>query len=395
MLKNFSFTFKKSKSSKARLGLINTPHGAIETPAFIFCATKGAIKGVSPSHMLDEGTQIMLSNTYHLMLQPGADIVASLGGLHKMMSWNGPLLTDSGGYQIFSLGHGSVSDEIKGRRGDHSIRNKSLLKISEHGAMFRSYLDGKLHMLTPERSIAVQRALGADLILVLDECTPFNVSKEYTMKSMHMSHRWAIRSLKEFDRLDDGTQKLYGIVQGGIYQDLRDISTDFINNNNFFGHAIGGSLGASKEQMYEIVAYTASKLTPQRPIHLLGIGGLKDILWGVQQGIDTFDCVHPTRLARHGGALKPGGDGFGKEHINLLNAKYKIDNAPIDDSCICYTCQNFSKGYIHHLLKAKELLAFTLITIHNVNFMNKFMLDIRNAIKNEELLDFYSHFAKV
>jgi len=376
----FSFKYTAMQGSRARIGTLQTPHGSIQTPAFIFCATKGAIKGVLPEQMVDAGTQIILSNTYHMMLQPGSDIVASMGGLHKMMNWDGPLFTDSGGYQIFSLGHGSVSDEIKGRRAQSPTRNRTLIKISEHGAAFRSYLDGKVHTLTPERSIRVQKALGADIIVVLDECTPYNVSKDYTARSMEMSHRWGLRSLSEFHRITDGSQRLYGIAQGGVHEDLRDESTDFLNSNNFFGHAIGGSLGANKEQMHHIVAYTAAKLDSKRPIHLLGIGGLKDIIWGVEQGIDTFDCVHPTRLARHGGALVKGGDADGKEHINLRNGRFRDDSTPIEEECDCYTCRHYSRGYLHHLLKAGELVALTLLTIHNVGFMNRYMEAIREAI---------------
>jgi queuine tRNA-ribosyltransferase len=217
-------------------------------------------------------------------------------------------------------------------------------------------------------------------MVVLDECTPYNVSKDYTARSMEMSHRWGLRSLSEFHRITDGSQRLYGIAQGGVHEDLRDESTDFLNSNNFFGHAIGGSLGADKEQMHHIVAYTATKLDSKRPIHLLGIGGLKDIIWGVEQGIDTFDCVHPTRLARHGGALVKGGDADGKEHINLRNGRFRDDSTPIEEECDCYTCRHYSRGYLHHLLKAGEIVALTLLTIHNVRFMNRYMEAIREAI---------------
>lgn len=390
---NNPFNFKiesQSKHSRARLGTLVTPHGIVNTPAFIFCATKAAIKAVSPEDMKKSGTQFMLANTYHLMLQPGAEVVAQLGGLHRFMGWDGPLLTDSGGFQIFSLGHGSVADEIKGRRSNTSemMRNKSLLKITEEGALFRSYLDGSKHLLTPERSIDIQRKLGADLIVVLDECTPFHVSKEYTKQSMEMSHRWALRSLAAFIEGDNGKQALYGIIQGGIYQDLRKASCDFVNTQGFFGHAIGGSLGADKNQMREVVEFTTEQLDPKRPIHLLGIGGIDDIFAGVAQGIDTFDCVHPTRLARHGGALvRPPHlrEGRSGDHINLLNGIYRLDNTPIEPDCPCLTCQGYSKGYLHHLLKARELLAFQLISIHNIAFMNRLLSAIRLAIHNDSL----------
>lgn len=379
---SFSFEYiRPHPSSQARLGRITTPHGIIETPAFIFCATKAAIKGLSPAQMQEAGTQVILSNTYHLMLQPGSETIALHGGLHKFMGWNGPMLTDSGGFQIFSLGHGSVAQEIKGRHQGTEPRKKSLLKITEEGAIFKSYLDGSKHMLTPEKSIQIQRDLGADLIVVLDECTPFSVDKTYTAKSMEMSHRWALRSLAEFERHNKGTQSLYGIIQGGVYEDLRQRSCDFVNSQNFFGHAVGGSLGASKEQMAEVVAFTVPKLTPDRPIHLLGIGGIADIIKGVEAGIDTFDCVHPTRLARHGGALVGHGDG-GRDHINLRNHRFSRDQNPLDLGCGCSTCKTFSRSYIHHLLKAQEVLAIALITMHNVCFMNRLMEKIRAALKS-------------
>ncbi len=391
MTANTSFNFTvltQDRSSKARRGRLKTPHGIIETPAFIFCATKAAIKGLSPQEMRDAGTQIILSNTYHLMLQPGADTVAHHGGLQNFTGWKGPMLTDSGGFQIFSLGHGSVASEIKGKRA--SERPKTLLKITEEGATFKSYIDGRLYHLTPEESISIQRRLGADLIVVLDECTPFHVDKSYTQRSMHLSHRWAKRCLQAFDHENTGNQALYGIVQGGIYPDLRTEAAHFINDQPFFGHAIGGSLGAHKEQMHEVVGVTMNLLAPKRPVHLLGIGGVSDIFNGVKAGIDTFDCVHPTRLARHGGALvmashsqRP--DGTPSEHINLRNAFYKLDQDPIDTTCACKTCQIFSRGYLHHLLKAQELLAQSALTLHNVFFMNRLMSAIRTAIENNTL----------
>ena len=238
------------------------------------------------------------------MLTPGSSLIEKMGGLQAFTGWNGPMLTDSGGYQIFSMGHGSVSDEIKGRRNiEKRGQSQSLIKISEEGAKFKSYVDGSIHFLTPEASIEIQRKLGADLIVVLDECTPFNVDREYTKNSMHRSHRWALRSLNEFIRTDSGKQALYGIIQGGVYEDLRDISAAFMNEHPFFGIAIGGSLGANKQMMHDIVTYTRRKIREDRPVHLLGIGGVRDVFNGVRSGIDTFDCVHPTRLGRHGGAL--------------------------------------------------------------------------------------------
>ncbi|WP_333023254.1 tRNA guanosine(34) transglycosylase Tgt [Wolbachia endosymbiont of Pentidionis agamae] len=384
---NLNFSFKINKrSNSARVGIIETPNGNINTPAFIFCATKAAIKAVDIERVDEANTQVLLSNTYHLMLQPGQEKIAKLGGLHKMMGWNKPMLTDSGGYQIFSLGHGSVSEEIKGV----IKKQRTLIKINEEGAIFRSYIDGKTYHLTPEKSIQIQQKLGADLIVVLDECTPFHVSREYTQKSMIMSHNWAQRSLDEFKKSDKGMQSLYGIVQGGVYEDLRIESSDFINNLQIFGSAIGGSLGQNKQQMYDIVSFTTRCLRKDRPIHLLGIGGIADIFYGVECGIDTFDCVHPTRLARHGGALikiknRSSFSSKQKEHINLRNRQFELDNNPIENDCSCFTCKKYSRAYIHHLLKAKELLSHTLITIHNIFFMNNLMQSIREAISNNTL----------
>ncbi len=382
----FKFSFIETTTDRARLGRIETPHGVVETPAFIFCATKAAMKSVTADQMREAETQIILSNTYHLMLQPGADVVAHHGGLQKFTGWRGPMLTDSGGFQIFSLGHGSIANEIKGRQ--HGYRQKTLLRISEEGARFKSYIDGSTWMLTPEESIRIQCKLGADMIVVLDECTPFHVEKSYTKESMEMSHRWAKRCLVTFDELNEQkTQRLYGIIQGGVFEDLRDQSCDFVNTHPFFGHAIGGSLGASKEQMYDVVNYTASKLDRARPIHLLGIGGIRDIFNGVRAGIDTFDCVHPTRLARHGGALvKPGHMDTGKrEHLNLRNQQFQKDNNPIEPDCECSTCRQYTRGYLHHLLKAQEMVVFTLISIHNIFFMNRLLKDIRSALKTGTL----------
>jgi len=418
--------------TRARLGLLECPHGQVETPNFVFCATKAAMKSVTPDMLRAEGTQFILSNTYHLMLAPGADVVRSGGGLQRFTGWKGPMLTDSGGYQIFSMGFGSVSNEIKSSRGanrspDNPGWQQTLLKITEDGATFRSYVDGSLHHLTPEKSVKLQRELGADFIVVLDECTPFNVDKQYTEDSMRRSHRWALRSLEEFDKGSEikGAlpQAMYGIIQGGVYTDLRDESLSFVNNNPFFGVAIGGSLGANKTDMHSIVSYTASRIEGHRPIHLLGIGGVRDIFNGVRAGVDTFDCVHPSRLARHGGALvrpeywleleqeqqqeekeekgevevevegalplsrKGKGKTKGKmkvkvkEHVSMLNSKMRTDTRPIDPTCTCYTCMTFTRSYIHHLFKCKETLGGTLVTIHNVHYMNRLMGDIRLALK--------------
>ena len=456
---------KSAGSGKPRLGLLKCPHGEVETPNFVFCATKAAMKAVTPDILHNEGVDIILSNTYHLMLTPGSELVEKMGGLQKFTAWRGPMLTDSGGYQIFSMGYGSVANEIKGNRNTENLGwQQTLLDIDEKGAIFRSYIDGSIHHLTPERSIEIQRQLGADFIVVLDECTvrraledhslslslpllvltllfllalpqPFNVDKNYTRDSMRRSHRWAKRSLAEFERGADGTQAIYGIIQGGIYQDLRDESIDFVNQNPFFGVAIGGSLGASKGTMHDIVTYTRSRIDGSRPVHLLGIGGVRDIFNGVRVGIDTFDCVHPTRLGRHGGALvradhwnegpyegadweappqelayrqqrqaqkraERGKDPLPmhrgtpkrlplrpREHVNVRQSRFARDPRPIDPSCDCYTCRTFSRAYLHHLFKAKESIGGTLVTTHNIRFMTRLMKDVRRGIRDDCLDD--------
>ena len=382
----FEYHYPDATLPRARLGILHTPHGSLDTPAFIFCGTKATVKGLTPQEMKAVGAQIILSNTYHLMLQPGSALIHKMGGLHKFMGWDGPMLTDSGGFQIFSLGHGSVSAEIKRTQ---SVRPKTVLKIDETGATFRSYIDGAIHHLTPERAITVQQELGPDLILVLDECTPFNIEKSATEAAMLRSHRWGQRSLMQYANTRDhyAPQALYGILQGGVYPDLRQVSADFVNAQPFFGHAIGGSLGATKEQMYEVVDQVAERLATSRPIHLLGIGSLRDIFSSVILGIDTFDCVHPTRLARHGGALVPYAirEATGtprREHINLWNSRFIEDPQPLDASCSCEACSHFSRSYLHHLLKAGEMLVQKLITLHNVATMNRVMSDIRSSLRD-------------
>ncbi|MDR1435409.1 MAG: tRNA guanosine(34) transglycosylase Tgt [Puniceicoccales bacterium] len=381
MYSHFKFEITHRDSfTQARCGLLTTPHGILETPAFIFCATKGAMKAVTTQQMLEAGAEIILANTYHLFLQPGHEFVSRHGGLHKMIHWNRPLLTDSGGFQIFSLGHGGVANEIKGKC--NCNRPKTLLKIDEGGAHFRSYVDGQRCYLTPEKSIEIQRGLGADLILTLDECTPFHAKKQHTEYSMERSHRWELRSFQEFERHSDGRQALYGIVQGGVYEDLRERSGHFVAEQEFFGQAIGGSLGETKEQMHDVVSMTCQYVCKTRPTHLLGIGGISDILNGVKNGIDTFDCVHPTRLARHGGALAHPDENDRKEYINLKNAQFSEDMRPIDENCSCYCCQNFSRAYIHYLFRAREMLGGQLLTIHNVTFMMRLAREIRSMIRN-------------
>jgi len=365
--------------SGARVGALKTPHGSIETPNYIFCGTKAAIKGVAPAQMREARTDIILSNTYHLMLQPGADLVEKMGGLHKFMGWDGPMLTDSGGFQVFSMGHGWCADEIKGRNKDKAENaNNSLLEITEEGCVFRSYVDGQKIKLTPESAMEIQRKLGADLLMQFDECTPYHVTKDYTARSMEMSMRWGDRCLQEFSRHDDGAQALYGIIQGGVHGDLRRISAEYTKDRPFFGTALGGCLGGTDAEMETVVAASLPYAHPARPVHFLGIGRLRDVFRFVRMGVDTFDCVIPTRLARHGTAFMKGMPG---ETINLLNAKYREDHTPLDEGNGVEASTKFSKAYIQHLLKAKEQLAVQILAQHNIATINRLMREVRAAIR--------------
>lgn len=393
--KNFAFKIKKKnkKYQNARTGTIVTPHGDIQTPAFIFCATKAEIKGLTMQDMKRCNTQIVLGNTYHLEIDPSSEKVRMMGKLQKMTGWNKPMLTDSGGYQIFAMGHGSVAREIKGNRGFNF--KPTLLKVDEDGALFTSYKDRKKILLSPEKSIDIQQNLGADIILVFDECTPYNITKEETKESMERSHRWEKRSYDHFMKTrKDFSQALYGIVQGSVYEDLRIKSCQFCNKMNFFGVAVGGSLGDSKEMMYKTVNMTMKYLRKDRPVHLLGIGGIRDIFNGVRNGIDTFDCVHVTRIARHGCALvmkreqtKKENYHCIKEHIDLSKSRFREDNSVIDSECDCETCKNgITRSYLNFLIKSKSLTYGSMIMIHNVYFMNKLMERIRYGI-NHDCLD--------
>ncbi len=363
----------------ARLGEIHTPHGVVQTPNFIFCGTRATVKTMTPADLVTCGAQIILSNTYHLMIQPGADLVEKMGGLHKFTGWNGPMLTDSGGYQVFAMQHGSVSEDTTGVK--RTTTKQSLLKITEEGAYFRSYKDGKELFLSPEIAMDIQRKLGADLIVQFDECTAYQDSKEYSALGVERSMRWGDRSLAEFDRTANGKQAVYGVIQGAHFQDLREMSTDYVNDRDFFGVAIGGSMGKGPEDLDMVTQWCTTRARPDRPRHLLGYGLVRDVFAAVKLGVDTLDCVHPTRLARHGSAIVKGAKG---ERINLLNAKYKDDPNPIDPSCTCYG-EQFSRAYIHHLLKSSESVAVQLLTIHNVRTMMRLVEEIRAAIKSGTL----------
>lgn len=376
------FTFevvKRDGGSAARLGRLATPHGVIETPAFIFCATKASIKALAPDQAAAAGTQIILGNTYHLMLQPGAELVERMGGLHRFMGWERPMLSDSGGFQVFSLGHGGVAEEIKGNRAQG--RPSTLIEITEEGAAFRAYTDGSRRLMTPETCIELQRQLGTDLVVVFDECTAYHDGKDYTARAMQRTHRWADRGLAAFERRHDGRQALYGVVQGGVFSDLRREGAAFLASRAFFGNAVGGCFGADRPQLLEVVAASMQALDRTRPTHLLGIGGVRDIWAAAALGVDSFDCVNPTRYARHGRALaRQAVAAGGGEHLNLRNARFRDDPEPLEPDCPCPACTRFCRAYIHHLLKAGEMLAHQLLTVHNVTFMNRLMAEIRAAL---------------
>jgi queuine tRNA-ribosyltransferase len=381
-----------SQDQNARTGLLVTPHGAIETPSFVAVGTKGTVKALSVEDLRNIGCQIIIANSYHLHLQPGEALIEKMGGLHQFMGWDGPLMTDSGGFQIFS--HGAAREHGVGKiapifleeqdRGGHlgSRKGSSLVRVTEDGVEFVSYLDGSRHHLTPESVVEMERKFGADIILVLDECTSPLHDYHYTRAAMARTHRWAVRSLEQFQRHPHNTQALFGIVQGGAYQDLRQESATFIAEKDFDGYAIGGSLGESTEEMHQVLEWTIPLLPQDMPRHLLGIGEIANIFQVVKRGIDLFDCAAPTRMARTGTVFVQEAHRF---RIHILNAQFKDDPRPIDGKCDCYTCRNCSRAYLRHLFLAKEPSAIRLATIHNLYFLESLMRRIRTAIKEKSL----------
>jgi queuine tRNA-ribosyltransferase len=376
--------------SRARRGILHLAHGDVQTPAFVPLATRGAVKTLEPLDVARLGYEMVLGNTFHLFLAPGPELVAELGGLHEMMRWSGPIITDSGGFQVFSMGHGGVADEIKGRRAtlkagaDPSGR---ILAIDEEGVRFRSYLDGSLRFMGPETSMSVQAALGSDIALVFDECTPFHVTRDYTARSMERTHRWLERCLDWHERHGPPGQTVYGIVQGGVEPDLRTVSAQTVAASRAGGIAIGGSLGQDKAQMHAVVDFTTAeleRLAPDRPRHLLGIGEIDDLIAGVAQGIDTFDCAMPTRLGRHGVALIPDPDA--RWRVDLYKGRWRRSPEPILEGCPCPACsEGFSRAYLHYLIRAHELTGLRLITQHNLSFVARLMSDLREAIAHGRL----------
>ena len=362
----FSFEIKK-KLGQARTGIIKTDHGEIKTPAFIPVATKATVKSLTPTQLNEIGFDAILSNTYHLYLQPGAETIEKLGGLQKISAWHKPMFTDSGGFQVFSL-------------------NDGLCKVDEDKVTFKSHIDSSKHEFTPEKSMQIQRKLGADLIFAFDQCLDINADYETTKESLARTHAWEKRSLTEFKKLNqDQKQALYGIVQGGRFKELREESAKFISSLDFDALSIGSIFGDPKEESFELVKHAMQFLPEEKTKHLLGIGAVEDIFNYVSLGLDTFDCVLPTRLARQGIVFfrpESGGNEANKFRYQTTKSKFKEDLQPIDNNCHCYVCKNFSRGYIHHLYKAKEILFNTLTTYHNLYFFKRMMDEIRDSIED-------------
>ena len=375
----------RDSASRARSGRLRLAHGEVRTPAFVPLATKGTVKGLLPGEVAVAGHEMVLGNTFHLFLEPGAELIAAHGGLHDFMGWRGPIITDSGGFQVFSMGHGTVADKIKGRSAQGGgDRAGAILEIAEEGVRFRSYVDGSDHFMGPETSMQVQAALGSDIALVFDECTPFHVTREYTQESTARTHRWLERCLRWHAEHAPPGQLVYGIVQGGVYEDLRRESAQAVAASGCAGIAIGGSLGQDKAQMYEVVGWATAELDERRPRHLLGIGDVDDLIAGVELGIDTFDCAMPTRLARHGMALVP--DPGNRWRVDLTKASARSDQAPILDGCRCAACAGgHGRAYLRHLLRQHELTGMRLVTLHNLTFIADLMADLRAAIAAGEL----------
>lgn len=359
------FTLHK-QDGLARRGTVHLAHGDVQTPAFMPVGTYGSVKSLSPHDVREIGAHILLGNTFHLWLRPGLDVIAAHGGLHDFMGWDGPILTDSGGFQVWSLG--------------------DLRKISEEGVKFRSPINGDSCFLTPEESMRIQKVLNSDIVMIFDECTPYPATTNQANDSMRLSLRWAKRSKVAHE---GNSNALFGIIQGGMYEDLRDVSLNGLTEIGFDGYAIGGlSVGEPKEDMLRILAHTAPQMPQDKPRYLMGVGTPEDLVAGVSRGVDMFDCVMPTRNARNGWLFTRNGD------IKLKNARYKLDTSPIDDQCTCYTCRNFSRSYLHHLYRVGEILGARLNTIHNLHYYQELMAGMRAAIEAGRFEAFAQTFAE-
>lgn len=371
---NFSFE-QIACDGDARACTINTPHGEINTPIFMPVGTQGSVKALCPTDLKNAQAQIILGNTYHLMLRPGKEKLKALGGLHKLMSWDRPILTDSGGFQVFSLSQGDPRG--KANNGNHG----GLVKIDEHGVVFKSYLDGSLHPMPPEESMAIQMAIGSDFIMALDICPMAKSPREEIIKAMDITTKWLKRSKEAMDRPES---RLLGIIQGGIHEDLRKMHAEAVLEHDLFGYAIGGlSVGEDKDEMWRTANYTAKLLPINKPRYLMGVGTPDDILLGIKAGIDMFDCVMPTRNARNGSLFTH----LGK--VSIKAKAYELDESPLDEQCACYTCKNFSKAYLRHLFMTKEILYYRLASLHNISYYLSLVKDARTAILEKRFDQFY------
>jgi queuine tRNA-ribosyltransferase len=376
----------RDPGSRARSGTLRLAHGEVRTPAFVPLATKAVVKTLEVREAAELGYDMVLGNTFHLFLAPGHDLIRDLGGLHRFMAWDRPVITDSGGFQVFSMGHGTVADEIKGRapQSTGGERAGAMLKIAEDGVTFRSYLDGSTRFMGPETSMEVQAALHSDIALVFDECTPFHGGREYTARSTERTHRWLDRCLAWHAEHGPPDQLVYGIVQGGVEEDLRRASAQEVAARPVGGIAIGGTLGEDKDQMFEVVGWAVDELDAERPRHLLGIGEVDDLVRGVELGIDSFDCAMPTRIGRHGMALVP--DPANRWRVDLAKGRFRTVDEPLLDGCPCPACrQGYSRAYLHYLLKAHEQTAQRLLTIHNLAYLRHLMASLRDAIDGGRL----------
>lgn len=374
-MSNFSFDIN-AVDNDARATVINTPHGQIQTPIFMPVGTQGSVKALCPTDLENASAQIILGNTYHLMLRPGKERLKRMGGLHKLMSWSKPILTDSGGFQVFSLSQGEPRGKAK-LSGTHG----GLVKIDEHGVVFKSYLDGSIYPMPPEESMAIQMAIGSDFIMALDICPMAKSPRDEIKKAMEITTKWLKRCKDSMDRPES---RLLGIVQGGIHEDLRAEHAQAVLEHDLFGYAIGGlSVGEDKEEMWRTANFTAKLLPEEKPRYLMGVGTPDDILDGIKAGIDMFDCVMPTRNARNGSLFTH----FGK--VSIKAKAYEEDETSLDELCACYTCKNFSKAYLRHLFITKEILYYRLASLHNISYYLKLVTDARIAILEKRFEQFY------
>jgi queuine tRNA-ribosyltransferase len=366
-----------TRCGAARVGTLRTSHGDVATPAFVPLATRGSIKGLLSDEVAGLGYEMVLGNTYHLMLAPGAERIAAFGGLHEFMGWEGAIITDSGGFQVFSLAHGAVADEVKGRRGRPPLAG-GVLEIGEQGVRFRSYIDGAEQFLSPERSMEVQAQLGSDIALAFDECTPYRADRDYTAGSMERTHRWLDRCLDWHDRHGPAGQAVFGIVQGGVHEELRHQSAETVAAAGVDGLAIGGTLGHDKDEMRSVLDMTLARLPADAPKHLLGIGEPDDLVDAIGRGIDSFDCAVPTRLGRHGMALAPRPQR--RFRFDVRNRREAATTGPLVEGCPCPACSRHARGYVHYLSRAGELSGVRLVTLHNLVYTERLVAGARAAI---------------